>query len=105
MSDLVSPSEIEQIVGAHRHSHQHLGRAVSDEQTVYILHSQRCKDSGIDLRECDWSLALDRGIDPGDWMDYEDRPVVLAFRRQRLFPVVTDWLEECVLPPGKPEEA
>lgn len=81
MSDLVPAEQIEQIVGAKRHSHQHLGRAVASEETVYVLHSQRCKDSGIDLRECEWSLALDRGIDLDDWRDYEDRPVVLAFRR------------------------
>lgn len=103
MSNLVPAEEIEQIVGARRHAHQHLGRADSATETVYVLHSQRCKDSGIDLRECDWSLALDRGIDPDDWEGYEDRPVALAFRSRRLFPVVPKWLDECVLPPGEPQ--
>ncbi len=39
--------QIEQIVGIRRHSQAHFGRAVSAERTVYILHSQRCLDSGI----------------------------------------------------------
>ena len=99
MSNLVPASEIEQIVGAVRHPAQHLGRAVTSEETVYVLHSQRCKDSGIDLRECEWSWALDKGIDPDDWRGYEDRPVVLTFRKGRLFPVVPKWLDTHVLPP------
>ena len=92
MADIVPADQIERIVGAHRHAHQHLGRAVMAEQTVYILHSQKCKDSGVDLRDCEWSLALDRGIDLADWKGFEDRPVVLAFRFTRLFPVIPEWL-------------
>ena len=63
MSNLVPPSEIEGIVGAHRHAVSHFGRAVSSEQTVYILHSRECVDSGVDLRDCPFSVALDKGID------------------------------------------
>lgn len=63
MSELVDASQIEAIVGARRHPTEHLGRAVPEEQQVYILHSQKCLDSGRDLRECPYSLALDRGID------------------------------------------
>lgn len=92
MTELVPAEEIEEIVGALRHPHQHLGRAVSAEQSLYILHSQKCKDSGIDLRDCEWSLALNLGIDKEDWEGFEDRPVVLAFFASRLFPVVPDWL-------------
>lgn len=101
MSDLVPADQIERAVGARRHSHQHLGRAVSAEQRVYVLHSWECKESGIDLRECEWSLALDRGIEPTDWDGYEDQPVVLAFYKKRLFPVTPRWLEECVITPGE----
>lgn len=97
MADLVPADQIEQIVGARRHAHQHLGRAASAEQTVYVLHSEKCRDSGIDLRECEWSLALDRGIDLDDWSGHEDRAVVLAFRRGRLFPVFPRWLDDLVL--------
>ncbi len=98
MSELVPAEDIEQIVGARRHAHQHLGRAVSAEETVYVLHSQRCKDSGIDLRECEWSWALDNGIDPADWKGHEDRAVVLAIIHDRLFPVFPRWLSEQVIP-------
>lgn len=93
MAELVDPSEIEQIVGAPRHSAQHLARAVSSEQEVYVLHSQRCKDSGVDLRECPYSAALNLGIDTDDWKGFEDRPVVVAIIHDRLFPVVPKWLE------------
>lgn len=97
MSELVPADKIEQIVGARRHPHQHLGRAVSAEQTVYVLHSQQCKDSGIDLRDCEWSLALDRGIDLDDWKDHEDRPVELATCDRRLFPTTPAWLTDYTL--------
>lgn len=67
MSDLVDPAIIEQIVGKKRHRTRHYGRAVSREQTVYILHSQECRDSTPDLRDCPFSLALDRGIEVEHW--------------------------------------
>ncbi len=81
MSDLVDPAKIEAIVGASRHPHLHLGRAVSSERTVYILHSEACINSGRDLRDCSWSWALDAGIDAEDWDGWEDRAVVLAKKR------------------------
>lgn len=62
MSDLVPTADIERIVGIERHQTAHYARAVSAEETVYILHSHDCKNSGIDLRECRYSIALDRGI-------------------------------------------
>jgi hypothetical protein len=77
MSDLVAPEDIERIVGAARHPRQHYGRAVSSEQTVYVLHSKACKDSGIDLRDCPFSLALDQGISQDTWNGFEDVPVEL----------------------------
>ena len=89
MSDLVDRSSIEEIVGAQRDQTEHLGRAVSTEQTVYILHSQQCLDSGIDLRECRYSAALDRGINLKVWEDLQDRPVVLGVGQGRLVP---SWL-------------
>lgn len=101
MTDIVPAAEIEQIVGARRHAHQHLGRAVSAEQTVYILHSEKCRDSGIDLRECRWSLMLDNGIDLSWWEGHEDRAVVLAPWHDRLIPVFPAWLEDLRLPAGQ----
>lgn len=76
MSELVSADEIETIVGAERHESLHLGRAVSAEQVVYLLHPHDCLNSFEDLRDCPYSRALDRGIDPDGWV--EDAPVMLG---------------------------
>lgn len=83
MTRLESADEIEGIVGAERHATEHLGRAVSVEQRLYILHSVECVESGIDLRDCEFSLALDDyGIETGPntpWAREEGEPgVVLA---------------------------
>lgn len=90
MSELVDPASIEQIVGVTRHATEHYGRAVSAEQTVYILHSQQCKDSSIDLRQCPYSIALDRGIEhPYPWTGWrrlQDQPVRLEISRGYLMP-------------------
>jgi hypothetical protein len=83
MSEIVPASRIESIVGAERHPYEHLGRAVSAEQTVYILHSQECFDSGIDLRDCPFSVALD---EYGVWNGREDEPVVLRIVDDALEP-------------------
>lgn len=78
MTALADPTEIETIVGVARDDTLHFGRAVSAERTVYILHSRACRDSGRDLRECRYSVALDKGINPQAWRPFEDRAVVLA---------------------------
>jgi hypothetical protein len=88
MSNLVPAEEIEQIVGVPRHSQAHYGRAVSAEQTVYILHSKLCLASGLDLRECRFSVALDRGIEQRRWTGHEDVAVVLDIWNDELVPVV-----------------
>lgn len=85
MSDLVPSEAIEQIVGAKRHAWKHQARAVSAEQAVYILHSRKCLDSGIDLRECEFSLALDKGINPMHWR--EDTPLVVEVLLGELRPI------------------
>lgn len=77
MNARVSHTEIEAIVGHERHRQVHLARAVTEEQTVYILHSQHCKDSTPDLRDCRFSLALDRGIDLEKWDGMTDTPVAI----------------------------
>ena len=83
---LVPPDEIEGIVGAQRHSWQHLGRAVSADEQVYILHSTECIKHGVDLRLCRFSLAMDKhGIDATWMIDLTDRPVVLSIENDRLF--------------------
>lgn len=61
MSELVDPNVIEGIVGWPRQADIHMGRYVMDVGILYILHSQECLDSGIDLRSCEYSVAMDRG--------------------------------------------
>lgn len=128
MTDLVPADQIEQLVGARRHTQAHLGRADSAEQTVYILHSAECKATGVDLRSCVYSRALDRGIDGlPDWNDYEDQVVTLQVSHGWLLPDddgpddiehlrhdplscppdggcggCGNWPEHCVCPPGEP---
>lgn len=88
MTNLVPADQIEQHVGARRHQLAHLGRANSTEQTVYILHSHACRDSGIDLRACIYSRALDRGIDLYYWAGREDQVVTLQVVHGMLLPDV-----------------
>jgi len=87
MSNLVSPTAIEKIVGVKRHMQAHFGRADSASETIYILHSQRCLDSGIDLRECRFSIAMDSGIEPQVWDDLQDRPIILGVEHGCLVPI------------------
>lgn len=91
MTDLVNPSTIEAIVGADRGATLHRGRAVTTgKKTVYILHSAECLNSGRDLRNCPYSIALDRGItDPYPrmhWRHFQDRPVILRIHYGYLVP-------------------
>lgn len=88
MSELVPTEDIERIVGIERHESRHYARAVSAEQEVYILHSHRCKDSGVDLRRCLFSQALDNGIDLEEWEGAEDQTVRVTINSaHRLVPV------------------
>lgn len=86
MAEVVPPADIEAIVGVPRHPSEHWGRAVSAEQTVYVMHSRWCKATVADLRDCPFSVALDKGIDLGDWAGREDEPVQLAIVHGRLVP-------------------
>jgi hypothetical protein len=83
MSELVPFDEIEALVGVQRHSTLHIARASSVERRVYLLHSKACVDTGIDLRECKYSLALDRGIDPVFDMWLETVPMVVGVSSER----------------------
>jgi hypothetical protein len=79
VSDAVPADEIESIVGIERHPTEHYARAISAEGRVYVLHSQACKDSTPDLRDCPYSVALDRGIESfipwSGWRRAQDRAV------------------------------
>jgi hypothetical protein len=59
VSELVDPKQIETLVGVKRHQTIHWGHG-DWKWIYYILHSQECLDSGRDLRECEFSLAMDR---------------------------------------------
>lgn len=79
MTDIVPTEDIDRIVGVPRHPTQHWGRAVSAEQTVYILHSQECKDSTPDLRDCPYSLSLDDGVDLAmGWTEDVPLPLMIS---------------------------
>lgn len=85
----VPSDEIEDIVGTQRDPDSHYGRANSEEEIFYILHSQACLDSGIDLTQCRMSLALSHGLDLEAWEGYEDQPVPLVIRDGWLMPNVS----------------
>lgn len=89
MSEIVPSEDIERIVGTERHATRHYARAVSDEETVYVLHSRKCLVLRSDLRDCAFSIALDRGIDLEVWAEHQDEPVRVTINRSgRLIPVV-----------------
>ena len=94
MTDLVPADQIEQIVGTLRHPTRHYARAITAEQTVYILHSQACRDHTPDLRDCVYSIALDRGIDPvaDAWDGHYDSPQQVALYWGHLIP--SAWLND-----------
>lgn len=77
MTEPVDPNDIERIVGAPRSTYEHMGAIRGG--TVYIMHSKRCVRQTPDLRECDFSRALDLGLRPQDWDGQEEQPVVLRF--------------------------
>ena len=87
MTKREASDEIEAIVGVKRYEILHIGRAVSAEQRVFIMHSKACVESGIDLNDCRFSKALDNGIDPQEWDGWEDKPVILDVEDDALVPL------------------
>ena len=90
MTEPVAPEDIEEIVGTVRNPYIHYGRAVSADDTIYILHSTQCLDSGVDLTECPFNVALGHGIWWKDWAGYEDQLVVLTVIAGRLVPIAQE---------------
>lgn len=88
MTDLVPTYKIEQIVDVPRHARLHYGRAVSAEDTFYILHSQLCLDKSTDLRLCAYSRALDNGLPEPLWESHLDEPMPLSIVGGKLWPGV-----------------
>ena len=72
--ELVDPNKIESIVGVERLDAWHIARWVTADDKIYILHSRQCKDSDIDLRECEYATAA-----PSQDFDlFPDTPVVVV---------------------------
>lgn len=86
MTDLVPNHKIEQIVGHKRHQRIHFGRAESAERIMYVLHSYNCLEQNPDLRECEFSVALDNGLDMDFWEDCQDEAVPLSIVDGSLWP-------------------
>lgn len=87
MTQRVPREKIEELVGTHRHVYKHIARAVTAEQTVYIMHPTQCLDVYDDLRECLFSAALDAGLVTHLWEGWEDSPVEVCVYRGDLLPV------------------
>ena len=71
MTDIVPADEIEEIVGLTRHPTRHYVRHDTESGIAWMLHSQECFNTGIDLRDCPHSHALTGA----DWVGMVDRPV------------------------------
>lgn len=80
MTGQVPGDQIEIVVGARRHPREHIIRGIPDDGFAYILHSSECRARYDDLRECPWSLALDRGL---VWLP-PDQPRYVRLRNSRL---------------------
>ena len=90
MSDRVPADTIEATVGARRHPREHIIRGDYTNGRAYILHSAECLQRYADLRNCPWSLALDRA---DVWLS-SDQPQFVRVRDGRLVataPVPTDY--------------
>lgn len=86
MTTLVPRKLIEETVGTRRQNKLHVGRMNSKENAFYILHSKECLESGIDLRDCEYSVALDNGIK--DWDGWEDNPHFITISDGMIVPLI-----------------
>ena len=80
MTERVPATDIERIVGATRDQTRHIIRGDYKTGMAYILHPHECLARYDDLRDCPWSLALDRG---DVWLP-DDQPHHVRLRDGRL---------------------
>lgn len=80
MSSLVPANQIEQLVGARRHPLYHFICGRSADGLAYILHPDECRAMWDDLRDCPWSLALDRRT----YYLPPDEPFIVRYRQGEL---------------------
>lgn len=78
MTECVTWEQMQEVFGIPRLDHVHVAKAVSDEQVLYILHSQDCLDRTEDLRTCPYAEAQNQGVDEAAWEPYLDKIVVVA---------------------------
>lgn len=91
MTTRIPAGQVESVVGRERHATDHYARADSAAQVVSILHSHACWDQPRPLVDCEFSLALDQGIDERMWVLHEDAPVRVAIDKSgRLVPHGTE---------------
>lgn len=89
MVSVVPADEIETIVGTRRKAQQHIARASSQDEQIYVLHSALCVKRR-EITECAYTQALDNGINMEVWEDHQDEPVEVMVSNGRLVPV--PWL-------------
>ena len=90
MTERVPANRIEALVGAKRHPWRHIIRGAMDGPDAglaYILHPDDCRNHWDDLRDCPWSLALDRG---GVWLP-DDLPHHVRLRNGELLVDMNPW--------------
>lgn len=86
MAELQKSGVVERVVGLPRHPTIHQGRLVGEDDDaargeVWILHSQQCLDNMLGttggLQACEYSRALDGGINLSHWQVDVSCPVVI----------------------------
>ena len=88
---VVPADTIETIVGTRRKAQQHIARASSEDQQVYILHSALCVKRR-EITECAYTQALEKGINEDVWEDHQDQPVEAVIVNGRLVPA--EWIAQ-----------
>lgn len=90
MAELMGVTELRSVFkDIERPEGDHLGYARSEVEAVYVMHSRACLRTPHQgsLLDCEYSLALDEGIDTERWKDHQDTVVKIEIEDGRLVPV------------------
>jgi len=77
MAEKMTPEDVDRVFssrGVNRHTNVHVAIALSEDQTVYVLHSKKCLERTGGRFDCEFTDALQWGIEVDDWV--EDVPLV-----------------------------
>ena len=85
MTKTSEPTPVEQWVGVPRHPWAHIGRPMSDN-TLLVLHSQQCFDSGKPFVDCPFTDAAHQGRWDRDVWGVHNGPHFLTLDEGWLFP-------------------